>query len=89
MVYHYKCRACEHIFEIEHSMKVSNAAEELGSSCPICESNDVFKYLGNLKTAYISFKGPGFSVNDSALDRVGFPKHYRENPEIRDKLNKL
>lgn len=89
MVYTYKCRKCENIFEIDHSMKVNDAVEELGAKCPKCESQEIFKYLGNMKTAHIQFKGLGFAVNDHALDKIKFPKHYRDNPEIKDKLNKL
>lgn len=88
MVYQYKCRVCETVFDVEHSMSVNDAVAELGTSCPNCESPDVFKYLGNLKTAYIQFKGVGFAKNDLALDKIGFPKHYHQNPEIRQKLNK-
>lgn len=68
-------------------MKVDNAVEELGAKCPECESQDIFKYLGTLKTAYIQFKGVGFAKNDLALSKIGFPKHYHQNPEIRKKLN--
>lgn len=86
MVYFYKCRSCEHVFELDHSMKVNDVVAELDAKCPQCESQDIFKYLGNMKTAYIQFKGIGFSVNDHALDKINFPKHYKDNPEIRKKL---
>lgn len=89
MVYNYKCRKCENIFDIDHSMKVKDAVEELGAECPKCGSTDIFKYLGNMKTAHIHFKGVGFATNDLALDKIGFPKHYKDNPEVREKLKNM
>lgn len=86
MVYTYKCREDEHMWEVDHSMHVNDAVTELGLRCPVCGSENIFKFLGNMKTAYIQFKGLGFAVNDHALDKINFPKHYRDNPEIRDKL---
>jgi predicted nucleic acid-binding Zn ribbon protein len=89
MKYDYRCRECENVWEVDHPMKVSDAVAELGLFCPNCESSNIFKYLGNMATTYIQFKGTGFSINDAALDKVKFPKHYRDNPEVKNKLDKL
>ncbi len=89
MIYNYKCRDCSTIFELEHSIKVSNAVSEIGATCSSCGSTNIFKYLGSFKTVPILFKGTGFAANDLALGRIGFPEHYKENPEIRKKLKNM
>lgn len=86
-IYEYKCRECDTVWDETHSFKEN--AESLGIVCPNCGANNIFKYLGNRKTLPIQFKGPGFAINDAALDRIGFPKHYRQNKEVRDKLKDL
>lgn len=86
MTYEYKCNNCEHIWKVDHSIKVNNAVEELGLCCENCESSDVKKYLGNYKTATVMFKGTGFAVNDLALEKIGMPKAQRESPMAQRKL---
>lgn len=70
-------------------MSVNNAVQELGSVCSNCGSHNIFKYLGLRKTVPIHFKGTGFAINDLALDKIGFPKHYKENPEVREKIKNM
>lgn len=86
MKYDYKCNECNHIWEVSHSIKVSNAVEELGLSCENCNSQDIQKYLGNYKSATIMFKGQGFVVNDTALERIGMPEAQRNSPYAKKKL---
>lgn len=89
MVYEYRCRDCLTIWETTHSIDVNDAVEELGLSCPTCHSTDIHKYLGNMKTVPIKFKGTGFASNDLALDKLGMPKNIRNNPEVKKKLSEL
>ena len=89
MVYDYKCRSCQEIWEVEHSMNVSDAVEELGLACPECESTDIFKYLGNVKRVAINFVGTGWVSKDSALDAMGMPKNIQNSPHARKYLDKL
>lgn len=86
-IYDYKCRECEEVWDTTHSFK--ETAEELGITCPSCGSSNIFRYLGRRKTIPIHFKGSGFAINDLALDRIGFPKHYKQNKEVRDKLKDI
>jgi len=56
-IYDYKCTNCDRVFEVVHSM--SQDPEVL---CPECNSKaerTISKSIG------ISFKGPGFYINDS------------------------
>lgn len=85
--YDYKCKTCGNIWSTSHSIK--ETAESLGLKCPECNGDDIFKYLGNLKSIPIKFKGTGFSVNDGALDKLGFPKNTRNDPEVKKRLNDL
>lgn len=85
-LYDYKCRACGHVWAVVHSMAVDNAPEELGLTCPVCGSTDVFKFLGGRKTLGIKFVGTGFAGNDAALDAIGMPKSTQNSPEARKHL---
>lgn len=87
MVYEYKCRDCETVSEIEHS--INDSAEELGLTCPACGSEDIFKYLGNYGRPTIIFRGPGWVVNDTALERIGMPQAQQHSPEGREKLKEV
>lgn len=55
-VYEYRCRACNHQFEIQQSF-----SDDALSTCPECEGElrKVFAPVG------ITFKGSGFYKNDS------------------------
>lgn len=86
MLYDYKCRECDNIWQESHSIKVNDAVEELNLTCPSCQSKEISKYLGNYKTATIMFKGQGFSINDTALDRIGMPKAQQESAYAKRKL---
>jgi len=83
MVYDYKCKSCENIWPVNHSISVNNATEELGLKCPKCESIDVFKYLGNYGTATIVFQGMGWAHKDLMLDKIGMPKATQNSPEAQ------
>lgn len=85
--YEYKCRECETVFNFAHS--VHEDKDSLGIECPNCSSTDVFRYLGNYGTATIVFKGTGWVVNDTALERIGMPKAQRESPEAQKYLKDL
>lgn len=85
-VYDYKCRECEDIWQEIHSFKENH--EDLGLKCPKCKSLNIFKYLG-AKPVPVHFKGTGFAINDLALSKIGFPEHYKQNKEVRDKLKEM
>lgn len=85
-IYTYKCRNDDHIWDVDHPMSVDNAVEEIGLRCPECGSDDIFKYLGNRDTLVIRFRGPGWAINDMALDRLGMPEATRNSPEARKRL---
>lgn len=88
MVYDYRCRDCENIWQERHSMKVDNAVEELGLKCPECESVDIYKYLGNVRNVSIKFLGTGWAGNDAALEAIGMPEATRNSPEAKKRLFK-
>lgn len=85
-LYDYKCRECSEIWNETHSFK--DDAKSLGIHCPKCDSENVFKYLG-AKPVPVHFKGTGFAINDLALSKIGFPEHYKQNKEVRDKLKDM
>lgn len=85
--YDYKCRVCGTTWLKFHSVKED--ATSLGLVCPECNSEDIYRYFGDMKTVPIHFKGTGFTLNDHALDRIGFPKHYREIPDVKNKLKDM
>lgn len=89
MKYEYKCRDCDTIWITEHSIHVDNAVEELGLSCPECESLNIAKYLGNYHRPTVIFKGIGWAHKDFALDKLNMPKATRESPEARKRMNEL
>lgn len=88
MRYEYKCDDCEHIWDEYHSIEINDAVEELNLSCPECSSINIKKYLGNYGTATVVFKGPGFAINDLAMEKIGMPKAQRESVEARDAMKK-
>lgn len=88
MVYDYKCRGCENIWTVEHSIAVKNAVEELGTACPSCSSTNIFKYLGNYGTATVVFKGMGWAHKDLMLDKIGMPSTTRNSPEAQAAMKK-
>lgn len=56
--YEYRCKFCDHNFEIQQSISDNPLTE-----CPLCEG-DVARIIG--KNIGIRFVGSGFYVNDSA-----------------------
>lgn len=88
MKYDYKCKDCENLWEENHSMKIDNAVEELGLSCPSCQSKNISKYLGNYTTATVVFNGMGWAHKDLLLDKIGMPKAQRESPEAQKAMAK-
>lgn len=76
-LYDYKCVNCENVQEVRHAM---TATPEV--VCEKCGSTHTNKYLGNANLRVI-FRGLGFSVNDSALDKMNVPKAVRENNKNR------
>lgn len=82
--YDYKCREDGYIWEEHHS--IYEDAKSLGLTCPSCGSDNIFRYLGNYKTMPIKFIGPGWTINDRALDAIGMPEATRNSPEARQKL---
>lgn len=85
--YQYKCRDCETVFDVVHSIKEDK--DSLSLVCENCESDNIFKYLGNYETATIVFKGMGWAGTDAALDKIGMPKATRGSPEAQAKLKDL
>ena len=85
--YQYKCRDCETVFDVNHS--IHDEAEDLGLMCENCESENIFRYLGNYDTATIVFRGMGWAGTESALDKIGMPKATRNSPEAQQKLKDL
>jgi len=85
--YQYKCRECETIFDVVHS--IHETAEDISLTCENCGSTNIFRYLGNYDTATIVFKGMGWAGTDAALDKIGMPKATRESPEAKNKLKNL
>lgn len=57
-IYHYKCKKCAHIEEIEQSI-----TEEPIKNCSKCPG-EVFRMIG--KGVGIQFMGQGFYVNDKS-----------------------
>lgn len=55
--YEYKCNACDHAFELFHSMKDSPKRK-----CPACGKNALERLIGS--GAAIIFKGSGFYETD-------------------------
>jgi putative FmdB family regulatory protein len=88
MVYDYKCRECENVFQVAHSIAVKNAAEELGTKCPECDSKNIFRYLGNYGSATIVFKGTGWAHKEIMLDKIGMPKTTQNSPEAQSVMKK-
>lgn len=88
MKYDYKCDECNHIWTVNHSMKINSAVEELGLKCENCESVNIKKYLGNYTTATITFKGMGWAQKDLLLDKIGMPKATQDSPEARKAMAK-
>lgn len=84
MRYDYRCRECLAVFEVNHSM-----TENPEVDCEVCGSKNTHKYLGNIRNVPIRFRGVGFAANDLALSKIGFPEHYKENPEVRKKLGEM
>jgi len=68
--YDIRCKECQHVWEVNHSVK-----EDPTYVCPNCGSSNCRRMVGATRTI---FKGPGFAINDSALDRIGMPAHVRE-----------
>ena len=89
MKYDYRCREeeCRHIWVEDHP--ISEDAESLGLRCPECDSHDIYKYFGNMRTVPIHFKGTGFAVNDLALDAIGMPKSIQNSPATKERLKKM
>lgn len=83
MKYEYKCEDCDNIWDAYHSITVDDAVEELGLNCPECESINIHKYIGNYGTATVMFKGPGFAINDLAMQKIGMPRPQRESLEAK------
>lgn len=88
MIYEYKCRKCENIWEENHSIEVDDAVEELDLSCPECGSQEIGKYLGNYSTATVIFNGTGWVHKELALDRLGMPSATRNSPEAQKAMKK-
>jgi len=88
MVYDYKCKSCENIWQVSHSVHVKNAIEELGIKCPLCTSDNIFRYLGNYKNTTIVFKGTGWAHKDLMLDKIGMPKTTQNSPEAQAAMKK-
>lgn len=86
-IYDYKCKSCEEVWELNHS--INDDATSLNLVCPNCESADIFKYFGNMRTLPVHFKGTGFSINDSALDKLGMPKNIQNSEATKDRLKRL
>lgn len=85
--YQYKCKECEHVFDVIHS--INEDKDGLGLVCENCGSENIFKYLGGYGTATIIFKGTGWVINDTALEKVGMPKPQRESREAQEKLKDM
>lgn len=85
--YQYKCKDCETVFDVNHS--IHDEAEDLGLVCENCESDNIFRYLGNYDTATIVFRGMGWAGTEAALDKIGMPKATRNSPEAKQKLKDL
>jgi putative FmdB family regulatory protein len=85
--YQYKCRECNSIFDIIHSITETKASLDL--VCTSCASNDIFRYLGNYGSATVIFKGIGWASKDAFLDKLGMPKATQQSPEAREQLKKL
>jgi predicted nucleic acid-binding Zn ribbon protein len=88
MVYDYKCRDCDNIWQENHSINIKNAVQELSLICPICNSGNIFKYIGNYGTATIVFKGTGWVHKDIMLDKIGMPKATQNSAEAREAMKK-
>lgn len=82
--YDYKCRECETVFEEEHSVNESPEVK-----CPSCSGTDTFKYMGNYDTMTVRFKGAGWAINDSALDKIGMPEHVKNSPHAKKYLDEM
>lgn len=89
MKYDYRCREeeCRHIWVEEHS--INDDAESLGLTCPECNSHDVYKYFGNMRTVPIHFKGTGWAIVDSALDAIGMPKNIQNSHATKEAIKKM
>ncbi len=85
--YEYKCRECETVFAVTHS--VHEDKYSLGLVCENCGSENIFRYLGNYGTATVIFKGVGWKVNDTALERLGMPAAQRNSPEAQKYLKDM
>lgn len=80
-IYSYKCRECESIQEEKHSVSENPEIE-----CKECGSTHTFRYLGN-GNVRVLFRGLGWAINDSALDRMKVPERVRlanKNTMMRD-----
>jgi predicted nucleic acid-binding Zn ribbon protein len=88
MVYDYKCKSCENVWQVNHSIAVNDAVKELGLECPECSSFEVFKYLGNYGTATVVFRGTGWAHKDLMLDKIGMPKATQNSPEAQAALKR-
>lgn len=82
--YQYKCRECETVFDVVHS--INDDKDSLDLQCDSCGSRDIFRYLGNYNTATIIFKGMGWAGTEAALDKIGMPKATRGSAEAQQKL---
>ena len=82
--YQYKCRDCETVFDVVHS--IHESAEDISLVCENCGSKNIFRYLGNYDTATIVFRGMGWAGTESALDKIGMPKETRGSHEAQQKL---
>lgn len=69
-VYDYRCKECGNVQEERHSVK-----DDPTIVCLTCGSSNTRRMVAATRTL---FKGTGFAINDSALDKIGMPAHVRE-----------
>ena len=64
-LYTYRCKECEHEFEIRQSF-----SEDALTDCPNCEQSALRKVINQVG---VVFKGKGFYVNDSKSNNPAAP----------------
>jgi len=88
MVYDYKCRDCENIWSVNHPIDLENPIKELNLTCEKCNSNNIFKYIGNYGRMTVVFKGTGWAHKELMLDKIGMPRSIQNSPEAREAMKK-
>lgn len=73
--YNYKCKDCGNIQEVNH--KVTEDPEIV---CLTCGSSNTRRMVGATRTI---FKGGGWVVNESSLDKIGMPEHVKKHARER------